>query len=98
MAGWLSDYYIVKGERSRGGEWLPEDRLKAVIPGALVITPISVLGYGLTTEYLRTNFGVLLDAFWLFLNGVAVCAPLQVSPSGCGTDPFVVGFECDRPL
>jgi len=72
LAGWLSDYYIIQGERTRGGVWLPEDRLKAVIPAIAIFTPLSVLGYGLTTEFIRGNAGILLNCFWLFLNGVGV--------------------------
>jgi len=72
LAGWLSDYYIIKGERSRGGVWVPEDRLRAVIPAIAIFTPLSVLGYGLTTEFVRGKPGVLLNCFWLFLNGVGV--------------------------
>jgi hypothetical protein len=41
-----------------------------------------------------TKFGVLLDAFWLFLNGVGV--RVFLSPSGCGSDRFAVGFEYDK--
>ena len=72
LAGWLSDYYIIKGERSRGGIWIPEDRLRAVIPGIVIFTSLSVLGYGLTTEFVRGNAGIFLNLFWLFLNGVGV--------------------------
>src|ERR1700761_5744420 len=49
--GWLSDWFIIRGKRLRGGKWVPEDRLKAIWPGALVTAPISVLGYGLTTQF-----------------------------------------------
>jgi len=72
LAGWLSDYYIIKGERSRGGVWIPEDRLRAAIPAIAIFTPLSVLGYGLTTEFIRGKPGVLLNCFWLFLNGLGV--------------------------
>jgi len=72
LAGWLSDYYVIKGERSRGGIWVPEDRLKAVIPGVAIFTPLSVLGYGLTTEFVRGRIGIFLNIFWLFLNGIGV--------------------------
>jgi len=72
LAGWLSDYYIIQGERSRGGIWLPEDRLKAVLPGMAIFCPLSVLGYGFTTQLVRGNVGILLNCFWLFLNGVGV--------------------------
>ena len=51
---------------------MPEDRLKAIWPGALFMAPVSVLGYGLTTEYVRGTAGIIINLFLLLLNGVAV--------------------------
>ena len=51
---------------------MPEDRLKAVLPGIGIFTPLSVLGYGLTTEFIKGYLGISFNIFWLFLNGVGV--------------------------
>jgi hypothetical protein len=72
LSGWLSDYYIIKGKRSRGGSWLPEDRLRAALPSIGILTSLSVLGYSLTTEYVRGRTGIFLNLIWLFINGVGV--------------------------
>jgi len=72
VAGWLCDYYIIKGERSRGGIWFPEDRLRAALLSIAFITPLSVIGYGLSTQYVRGYWGIVFNMFWLFVNGIGV--------------------------
>ena len=81
ITGWLSDYYIIRGKRSRNGIWVPEDRLRAVLPGIALFTALSVLGYGLTTEYVQGHWGILLNLFWVFLNGIGVCLIFFISES-----------------
>lgn len=86
MAGRLSDYFIIRGKRSRGGVWLPEDRLRAVVPGIVIFAALSVLGYGLTTEYVRGHTGIYLDLLWLFLNGIGVSVIRLSGSFGSSTD------------
>ena len=66
----------------RGGVWVPEDRLRATLPGALVMAPCSILLSGLVTQYVRGTPGLVLNLVLLFVNGlgVRVCAPFD---SGC---------------
>jgi hypothetical protein len=71
-SGYISDILVMRGKRLRGGVYSPEDRLKASWPGLILLLPMSVLGYGLTTAFVRGRLGVGLNLFWLFLNGLAV--------------------------
>lgn len=81
LAGYLSDHYIISGQRSRpSGSWLPEDRLKAVVVPMGLIMPLSVLGYGLTTQFVGGTKGIVVNCVWLFLNGMGVSTVLN-SPS-----------------
>ena len=81
-SGYLSDLLIKCGKRHRGGVYSPEDRLKASWPGLIFLLPASVLGYGLTTEFVGGKLGVGLNLMWLFVNGFAVRA--FRSPLGLG--------------
>ncbi|KAF9554261.1 MFS general substrate transporter [Agrocybe pediades] len=72
LAGRLSDTIVVKYRKERGGAWYPEDRLRATIPGALFLIPLSVLGSGLLTEYVPGKVGLALNLCCLFVNGVGV--------------------------
>ena len=75
VGGYISDYFILSRTRS-GGSWVPEDRLKAVIPAISLFVSISVIGYALTTIYVRGSLGIFGDAVWLFVNGVGVGAAI----------------------
>jgi hypothetical protein len=72
ITGWASDHLIINGKKARSGRWLPEDRLKAAWPGTLLLAPLSVIGYGLTTVYVEGPKGVVFNMFWIFINGLAV--------------------------
>ena len=71
LAGRLSDQIVVYYRKKRGGEWYPEDRLRATLPGALIV-PLSVLASGLLTEYVPGTLGLILNLVCLFINGFAV--------------------------
>ena len=68
--GRYSDKLVVRWRAKRGGKWYPEDRLRAAIPGALVIAPLSVLLSGLFITYVPGRLGVILNLLCLFLNGI----------------------------
>ena len=42
---------IVSYRRARGGEWLPEDRIRVSVYGAATLVPLSVLFSGLITRH-----------------------------------------------
>jgi len=86
VAGYLSDQYILARKRS-GGTWLPEDRLRATLPGIAIFAPLSVVGYGLTTTYIRGMSGVWGDVFWLFLNGIGVSLSFKLGCEGLMNSP-----------
>ncbi|KAF8803996.1 MFS general substrate transporter [Phlegmacium glaucopus] len=79
LAGRLSDRIVVYYRKKRGGEWYPEDRLRATLPGALILVPLSVLISGLLTEYVPGTLGLVLNLICLFINGVGV--DIVTSPS-----------------
>ncbi|KAF8812965.1 MFS general substrate transporter, partial [Phlegmacium glaucopus] len=79
LAGRLSDRIVVYYRKKRGGEWYPEDRLRATLPGALILVPLSVLISGLLTEYVPGTLGLVLNLICLFINGVGV--DIVLSPS-----------------
>ncbi|EPQ58664.1 MFS general substrate transporter [Gloeophyllum trabeum ATCC 11539] len=72
LAGYMSDKIIVKWRVKRNGEWLPEDRLRAAIPGLLVLAPLSIIVSGLITENIPGLPGIILNLFCLFINGVGI--------------------------
>jgi len=72
IAGRLSDWLVVYYREKRGGEWYAEDRLRATLPGALLLVPLSVLFCGLLTKYVPGTLGFVLNLFCLFLNGLGV--------------------------
>ena len=75
LSGRLSDRIILYYQKKRGGgngEWYPEDRLRAALPGALFLVPLSVLISGLLTEYVPGPLGLGLNLVCLFANGMGV--------------------------
>jgi len=79
LAGRLSDRIVVHYRKKRGGEWYPEDRLRATLPGALILVPFSVLFSGLLTEYVPGTLGLVLNLVCLFVNGLGI--DIVFSPS-----------------
>lgn len=82
-AGRLSDHLVVSWRKKRGGVWVPEDRLRATTFGGLVLAPLSIIGSGLVTEFADDSLNMmLLNFFFLFLNGVGVRSSVSYF-SGC---------------
>ncbi|KAI0628835.1 MFS general substrate transporter [Trametes polyzona] len=72
LAGYLADRAVINGRARRGGEWVPEDRLRATLFGALVLVPLSVLLSGIAIDYVHGAVGIAINVVCLFVNGVAV--------------------------
>ncbi|KAF8877744.1 major facilitator superfamily domain-containing protein [Gymnopilus junonius] len=79
LAGRLSDKVVIYYRKKRGGEWYPEDRLRATILGGVFLIPLSVFGSGLLTGYVPGKVGLVLNLVCLFMNGVGV--DFVLSPS-----------------
>ncbi|THH13705.1 hypothetical protein EW146_g6541 [Bondarzewia mesenterica] len=79
LAGRISDIIVVRWRKKRGGVWVPEDRLRGTLAGALFFVPLSVLCSGLVTRYIGGNLGILLNLICLFFNGIGV--DFVLSPS-----------------
>ncbi|EPS98322.1 hypothetical protein FOMPIDRAFT_147992 [Fomitopsis schrenkii] len=78
IAGRLSDQMVVRWRKRRGGERVPEDRLRAGLPAMATLVPLSVLLFGLTAQYVDGRLGIALNLVWLFMNGIGV--DLSLSP------------------
>ncbi|KAF8521415.1 major facilitator superfamily domain-containing protein [Hysterangium stoloniferum] len=72
LSGRLADSAIINGRTRRHGKWLPEDRLMATIPAALILLPVSLIGFAYTTSYIPGQVGLGIVLLCLFVNGMAV--------------------------
>lgn len=72
IAGRLSDRVIVRWREKRNGRLVPEDRLRAALPGALILLPLSVLLSGVFTHYVPGTLGLVLNTVCLFVSGIGV--------------------------
>jgi hypothetical protein len=71
--GHISDRIITSARKQRNGKWIPEDRLLATLPAALLLTPLSVLIYGVTVQLLPgKTIGMVINLLCLFANGFGV--------------------------
>jgi len=70
IAGRLSDRIVVQWREKRGGRWVPEDRLRAALPGALILLPLSVLLSEVFTHYVAGTTGLMLNMGCLFVSGI----------------------------
>jgi hypothetical protein len=72
IGGRISDAVVRRAKEERKGIWVPEDRLRAVWIGGLVLIPISVTLAGFTTKYVDGTIGLVINLMCLFTNGVGV--------------------------
>ena len=72
LGGRLSDYTVVKWMKKRKNEWVPEDRLRATLFSAGVLTPLSVVLAGVVTQCVKGTVGIVLSLVCFFVNGVGV--------------------------
>ncbi|KAH8100389.1 MFS general substrate transporter [Cristinia sonorae] len=69
IVGRISDRIVAQRRKSRGGIWVPEDRLRGLQLSGLVLIPSSVLIAGYTTTYVDGSLGLAINLFCLFING-----------------------------
>jgi len=79
LAGRLSDRSVIYWRARRNGEWVPEDRLRVTMIGAVFLVPVSVLCSGIFTRYVPGTVGIVLNLLCLFANGLGV--DFVLSPS-----------------
>jgi hypothetical protein len=72
IAGRISDRVIVQWREKRNGCLVPEDRLRAALPGALILLPIPVLLSGVFTHYVSGAPGLVLNMLCFFVSGIGV--------------------------
>lgn len=70
IAGRISDRVIVRWREKRNGCLVPEDRLRAALPGALIFLPIPVLLSGVFTHYVSGTLGLVLNMLCFFISGI----------------------------
>ena len=70
LTGVLSDRIVVKWRKRRGGKWVPEDRLRACLPGAMVFVPVSMVGLALALRLVDGTPGLILCLVCFFINGL----------------------------
>jgi hypothetical protein len=78
IAGRISDRVIVRWREKRNGCLVPEDRLRAALPGALIFLPIPVLLSGVFTHYVPGTLGLVLNMLCFFISGIGVRPALSV--------------------
>jgi hypothetical protein len=72
VGGWVSDKIIIHARQARKGIWVPEDRLKAALPGLLFIIPVSLVFTGFVIDYIDGTLGLTLALIGFFINGFGV--------------------------
>lgn len=90
LSGYISDRMVIKWRKRRGNVWVPEDRLRAALPGAAVMVPCSILFSGLVTQFVPGKVGLVANLVLLFTNGLGV--DFVLSPSSA----YVVDILHDR--
>lgn len=68
----LSDRIIIAARKTRGGVWVPEDRLQAALLGAGLLAPCSTLIVGIILQFMHNTAGLVLVCIFFFINGVGV--------------------------
>jgi len=66
----MSDRVVVQWRKKRNGCLVPEDRLRAALPGALILLPLSVLLSGVFTHYVPGTLGLALNMGCIFVSGI----------------------------
>ncbi|GJJ15287.1 hypothetical protein Clacol_009563 [Clathrus columnatus] len=79
VAGRIADATVIRGRKRRHGQWYPEDRLLATIPGGLVLIPLAMIVFAYTVTYIPGNIGLAICLMCLFFNGMGVDMVLTTS-------------------
>jgi hypothetical protein len=61
---------IKKWRKKRAGKWVPEDRLRAALIGAIWFIPPAVALFGIANAYIDGTPGLVVCLFCLFINGM----------------------------
>ena len=72
LGGRFADRAVIKGRLRREGKWVPEDRLRVTLFGSLILLPLSLVIFGLTTQFLPGKVGLVINLLCLFVNGAGV--------------------------
>jgi len=72
IGGHMSDAVVRRTKKKGKRAWVPEDRLRAVWLGGLVLVPVSITLSGFTTTYVDGMVGLVINLVCLFANGAGV--------------------------
>jgi hypothetical protein len=72
IGGHLADHTVKQWLKKRSDAFVPEDRLRATLYGAALIMPLSVLGFGLVTQFWAGAGGLVVVLVLWFTFGVGV--------------------------
>lgn len=90
LAGRISDRIVTKWKKRRGGEWVPEDRLRGTLIAAAVFVPLSVFAMGVITQYIEGRLGLALNLVCLFVNGLGVSFTLLYVLGSINADHYAI--------
>ena len=94
IAGRMSDRVVVRWREKRNGRLVPEDRLRAALPGALILLRLSVLLSGVFTHYVPGTLGLVLC---IFVSGIGVRTALSLRMVKLKNFPALIN-ELYRPM
>ena len=97
IAGRMSDRVVVRWREKRNGRLVPEDRLRAALPGALILLPLSVLLSGVFTHYVPGTLGLVLNMVCIFVSGIGVRTALSLGMVKLKKFPRLIN-ELYRPM
>jgi len=72
ISGRISDRTVSHWIERRGGKWVPEDRLRASLIFAGIVTPATMFALGFTMQFWTTSAGLAISLLLLFISGIGV--------------------------
>ena len=78
VAGRISDKKVIEWRERRAGVWVPEDRLRVTLFGALCGVPLGLVLSGLITENIQGTPGIVLNLICVFVHGVGVSPSIHI--------------------
>ncbi|KAF8590676.1 MFS general substrate transporter [Ramaria rubella] len=90
LSGYLSDATVARWIKRRSSLRVPEDRLRASLVAGGIVTPISLIGAGLTMQFWTNAGGLAMSLVFLFTGGMGLIGVIAV----CNT--YLVDVMQDR--
>lgn len=78
----MSDTTVARWIERRSGKFVPEDRLRAALIAGGFVTPLTLIGIGLSMQFWTSTGGLAMSIILLFFSGIGVSS----SYASCLTD------------